>query len=186
MIKQLLSCAAAMAVLATAAGAAPRTTFETSTTGPAGGSGAELAADMGQQETRDIMIHAPWARATAGKLRNGAAYLTIVNQGKADDRLVAATSSISSRVELHNTQIDDKGVMRMREVRGIDIPAGQTVKIAPGGYHVMLVDLRDPLVKGESFSLKLRFEKAGEREVTVPVRGIRTMKGGHGGGHGGD
>lgn len=145
----------------------------------AAGGLAQAAGDGSSRNAPGLVIHEPWARATAPAMKNGAAYLTIENRGRAADRLVSASAAIAARVELHRTEIGENGVMRMREARGIEIPAGESVKIAPGGYHVMLVGLKGPLVKGATFPLTLRFEKAGAREVTVTVRGIRAMPGGH-------
>jgi copper(I)-binding protein len=138
-----------------------------------------------------VKIENAWARATPGMAKNGGAYLTVVNAGKSRDRLVAATADVAKRVEVH-THINDNGIMRMRQVDGIDLPAGGTIQMKPGGYHVMLIGLHKPLKKGERFPVTLVFEKAGEVKTSVEVRSVgamgsgmkREMKG-HGGGHGG-
>lgn len=132
--------------------------------------------------SQNLIVHDAWARATPPSMRNGAVYLTIVNRGRSRDRLLSASTGLASRTVLHRTKMDDEGVMRMRHVDGIDIPAGKSVRIAPGGYHVMLMGLHRPLVKGQSFPLTLRFERAGALQVTVNVVGIRDMH--HGGDHG--
>ncbi len=135
--------------------------------------------------SKEISIEAPFARATPGLVKNGAAYLTITNNGSAD-RLLGAESSVSARTELH-THIKQDGVMRMRHVDAIEVPAGETVMLAPGGDHVMLMGLKAPLKKGQSFELTLVFEKAGRVPVTVDVAGVgaKAPHGqGHGGGHG--
>lgn len=118
----------------------------------------------------DIEIEHPWARATAEGMANGAAFLVLKNEGKATDRLVGASSPAAAKVELH-THIDDNGVMRMREIKTIDLGADATIKLAPGGLHVMLLGLKEPLTKGKAFPLTLTFEKAGAVVVEVTVQG---------------
>ncbi len=129
-----------------------------------------------------LMIDDPWARATPGRAPNGAAFLTIRNMGEAD-RLVAAASTVSARTELHSTQMDG-GVMKMRHVEAIEVPAGGMAELKPGGYHVMLMGLKQPLKEGEAFDLTLRFAGGAEITVNVPVRAIGAMGGGHGSMHG--
>lgn len=116
-----------------------------------------------------LHIDHPWARPTPGASKNGAAYLSIRNDGQKPDALIAASADVSERVELHE-HINDNGVMRMREVSGgIAIAAGETVSLAPGGYHIMLIGLKQPLKEGEEFPLALSFREAGKVEVTVKV-----------------
>jgi periplasmic copper chaperone A len=120
-------------------------------------------------------IEHAWARATPGAAKVGAAYLTV--RAPAADKLVGATSPVAGRVEFH-THADENGVMTMREVAGgVDLPAGRTVELNPGGVHLMLLDLKRPLKEGESFPLTLAFEKAGKREVTVQVEKVGAMGG---------
>ncbi len=107
-----------------------------------------------------------WARATPGKAENGAAYLTI--QSPTADRLVAASTPVAKKTELHTMSMSG-GVMQMRPVAGIDIPAGQPVTLKPGGEHVMLLGLNHSLQVGQSFPLTLTFEKGGTRTVNVPI-----------------
>lgn len=110
-----------------------------------------------------------WSRAMPPVSATGAAYLSVRNTGETQARLVSATADIAPRVELH-AHTNDGGVMRMREVEAVTIHPGETVTLAPGGLHVMLIDLQRPLVAGESFGLTLRFEGAGEISLTVPVQ----------------
>ena len=118
-------------------------------------------AQTGQLEVKDA-----WARATPGKAENGAAYLTIVSPTA--DRLVAVSTPAAKKAELHTMTM--KGmVMEMRPVQGVDIPAGQAVSLKPGGEHIMLLGLDQPLREGQSFQMTLNFEKAGPRPVTVMV-----------------
>ena len=107
----------------------------------------------------DIKITHPWARATAGQAVNGAVYVSFDNQGKEADRLLSAASPIAEKVELH-THLMEEGVMKMRPVPAIDLPAGATVTLKPGGLHIMLFGLKAPLVEGTRFPLTLVFEKA--------------------------
>jgi copper(I)-binding protein len=104
--------------------------------------------------------------------KNGAAYLAVSNAGSEADRLLGARSGVAARVELH-THANDNGVMRMRPLDGgIEVPAGGTAALAPGGDHIMLMDLKAPLAEGDSFPLTLVFERAGEITVDVKVKGI--------------
>lgn len=114
-----------------------------------------------------LWVEHPWARATAGQAANGAAYLTVVNQGGAD-RLVSVSSSVATTVELH-THLHEDGVMRMRSVSNVDIPAGGRVVLEPGGYHIMLIGLKGPLKEGRRIPLTLVFEKAGSMDVEAVV-----------------
>ncbi|MCB4823429.1 copper chaperone PCu(A)C [Roseicella aerolata] len=115
----------------------------------------------------DLAIARPWTRA-AGQGGTGAGFLAISNRGAAGDRLVAASSPVARVTELH-THIRDGEVMRMRPVEGIDIPPGQIVTLQPGGLHLMLIGLNQPLRQGETVPLTLRFARAGEVRVDLVV-----------------
>lgn len=132
------------------------------------------AAWAGEAAKGDIAVQGAFARATPGAAKNGGAFMTITNKGKDADRLVAASSGVAKIAELH-THIKDGDVMKMRPVGQIDVPAGQTVTLQPGGLHVMLMELGQPLKEGGTFPLTLKFEKAGEVEVTVDVQGVGAM-----------
>lgn len=116
-----------------------------------------------------------WARATPAAAKSGAAYFTIVNKGASDDRLVAAESPVAGKVELHKT-VNDNGVMKMLPVDAVTVKAGAKVTFRPGGYHVMLIELKQPLKEGDSFPLALTFEKAGKIDVTVKVGKVGGME----------
>jgi len=120
------------------------------------------------QGTSPLRIEQPFARATAPTARAGGAYMTIVNSGATADRLLRAESSVAARTELH-TVIKEGDVMRMREVPGIDVPANGKAMLAPGGFHVMLMELKAPLKAGDTAAITLVFEKAGRIEVAVPI-----------------
>ena len=107
-----------------------------------------------------------WARATPGKAENGAAYVTI--ESPTADRLVSASSPVAKKAELHTMSMQGM-VMKMRPIAGLDVPPCQSLTLKPGGEHIMLMGLNQPLHEGQSFPLTLDFEKAGPRTVTVAV-----------------
>ena len=114
-----------------------------------------------------IAIGHPYARATVTGQPTGGGYLKLDNKGT-DDRLVSASAAVSTAVELHVMKMEGD-MMRMRQVDGIDLPAGKVVELKPGGFHIMFVGLKAPLKAGDQFPLKLKFEKAGEVTVDVKV-----------------
>ena len=120
----------------------------------------------------DIEITQPWSRATPQGAKVGAGYLQLINKGASADRLVSAKAPIAARVELHEMTVRD-GVMTMRPLRdGIVIQPGQTVTFAPGGLHMMFMELARPLKQGEDFPTTLMFEKGGAIDVTFKVQSI--------------
>lgn len=115
-----------------------------------------------------LQIHAPWARATPAGAMAAGGFLRIENQGGAD-RLIEASSPVSKVTELHTMRMEGN-MMRMAKLeKGIDLPAGQSTELKPGGLHVMFIDLKAPLQAGSEFPLKLSFEQAGKISVTVKV-----------------
>ena len=128
---------------------------------------AALGAQAQAAKAGSISVEGAYARATVAGQPAGGGFLKLVNAG-ADDRLVSASSEVAGAVELHMMSM--KGdVMQMRQVDAIDVKAGQTVELKPGGYHLMLMGLKAPLKAGSSFPVKLKFEKAGEVTVNVKV-----------------
>lgn len=119
-----------------------------------------------------LRIDHPYATPTPAGVRNGAAYLRgIRNSGDQADRLVGASSPAARAVEIHRSELDAQNVMRMRAIDGVTLPARSELRLRHGGeIHLMLIDLKAPLKVGERFVMTLRFEKAGEREVTVWVQ----------------
>ncbi|HEY0206258.1 MAG TPA: copper chaperone PCu(A)C [Acetobacteraceae bacterium] len=114
-----------------------------------------------------IRAEQAWARATAPQQKVGGAYVTLMSP--ADDRLVGVSSPVAGRAEVHEMQMDGN-VMRMREVTdGLALPAGKVVALAPGGYHIMLMDLRQPLVAGQVIPMQLRFRTAPPLDLRVQV-----------------
>jgi copper(I)-binding protein len=117
-----------------------------------------------------IMVHDPYARASAMMSQSGAAFMEIMNQTDTDDRLIAARSDVAQRVELHTHQEDANGVMRMIHVEeGFAIPAGGSHALARGGDHVMFLGLNQPFEHGDEIEVTLVFEQAGEMTVTIPI-----------------
>jgi periplasmic copper chaperone A len=114
----------------------------------------------------DIQVLQPFARATPAKV--GGIFLTLKNAGATPDKLVKAASPIAASVELH-THVKDGDAMRMRPVDNIPVPANGQTALEPGGYHIMLIDLRQSLKEGASVPLTLTFEKAGTVTLQVPV-----------------
>ncbi len=123
-------------------------------------------------QTGPIEVQDPWARATLGQSRTGAAYLTLSTTGLAADRLVAANSPVAAKTELHN-HIMVGNVAQMRQVDAIEVAPGSPTLLQPGGLHIMLIDLKAPLQAGTSFPVTLTFEKAGTVTVQVAVRAVR-------------
>ncbi|MEL6643195.1 MAG: copper chaperone PCu(A)C [Pseudomonadota bacterium] len=128
-----------------------------------------------------IMIDDPYARASTPSAKSGAAFMTIVNHTDADDRLIAASSPVSERVELHTHLEDANGVMRMVEVKdGIAVPAGGKAMLMRGGDHVMFMGLTQSLNDGDVVEVTLTFEQAGDMTVEIPVD-LNRKPMGHGG-----
>jgi periplasmic copper chaperone A len=132
-----------------------------------------LLAAASAAHAQDVMagsmhIMKPWARATAPTATVGGGFMGLMNMGKADDALLAVKANVSEKVELHTHSMDG-GVMKMREVPRIDLPAGKTVELKPGGFHIMFINLKTPLKQGEKVPLTLVFEKAGEVKVSMAV-----------------
>ena len=112
-----------------------------------------------------ISIDHPWARATPGAVKNSAAFMTFDNKGVAD-KLIGVTGNVAKEIQIHS-MITEAGVMKMREIKSLDIPANGKAELKPGGFHIMLIGIPDGLKEGTKFPLKLTFEKAGE--ITVQV-----------------
>jgi len=134
------------------------------------------------QVSETLKVEAAWARASLTPRSPVAAYVSVHNAGVAAERLVAVRTDVSKRSMLHSQAVED-GISRMRHIDSISIPGGGNFVMKPGGHHIMLVELKSPLKKGDRFPLTLVFERAGEVTVQVEVRGA-TAKGPHMG-HGG-
>ncbi len=134
-------------------------------------------------EAGAIKVDHPYAYPSLPPHKNGAAYLTIENAGESD-RLVSASSPRAAAVEIHGHETEG-GVARMRKLDAVEVPNGAPVGFAPGGLHLMLIGLTEPIVEGQTFPLTLTFEKAGPIDVVVMVEARGEAKpDGHGGHHG--
>jgi len=117
-----------------------------------------------------VSAEKPWSRATPPGAKVGAGFMQLKNAGAAD-RVVGASSPVAGRVEMHIT-VREGDVMKMREVKAYDIPAGGSFELKPGGAHLMLMDLKRPLKKGEKVPLTLRLEKGGELKLELLVEDL--------------
>lgn len=129
---------------------------------------AALACDVAR--VGDLEIEHAWSRASIGTDRPGVVYVTIRNGGK-DDVLTGISTAAADMPMLHETIVTD-GIASMPHVMSLPIPAGQTVTLEPGGFHAMLMGLKTPLKKGESFPMTLTFQNAGPVTVTVDILGM--------------
>jgi uncharacterized protein YcnI/copper(I)-binding protein len=120
----------------------------------------------------DLAVVSPWTRATPGGAKIAGGYLKITNNGKSSDRLVGATSAGANHVEIHEMSMTD-GVMKMRPLAdGLTIKPGETVELRPGGFHIMFMDIKQPLKQGDTLKATLAFEKAGKLDVSFNVNAI--------------
>jgi copper(I)-binding protein len=130
------------------------------------------------QAADSLEIEQPWARATPGGARNGAAYVTL--ESATPDALVSASTPVAEKAEVH-TNVLEGGVMKMMPVEEVPLDPGKKVVLKPGGEHIMLFDLKRPLKEGDRVPLTLTFRNAGKREVEVrvekPGAGAPTMSG---------
>ena len=132
----------------------------------------------------DLVITQAWTRATPGGAKVGGGYLTIENKGSSPDKLIGGSTDAAGKLEVHEMTTEN-GIMKMHPVAGgLTIAPGKTVKLTPGGYHLMLMELKHPFKQGGKVPVTLRFEKAGNVSVTLDVQGIgaqspRGMGGSH-------
>lgn len=115
-----------------------------------------------------MVVEQAWARASL--TANGAAYVSVRNAGSSTDQLIEVRTPAAKRAELH-THLMDKGIMRMRPLKAIEVNPGAPAVMRPGGDHIMLMGLTRKLKRGERFPITLRFAKAGEVTVMVTVMG---------------
>jgi len=119
-----------------------------------------------------IQIGQPWSRATPASAPSAGGYMTLTNKGAEPDRLIAVESGAAGRVEIHEMSMDGS-IMRMRQLEnGVVLAPGATVELKPGGYHVMFMQLKAPLQKGEHVPIVLVFEKAGRISVDMQVEAL--------------
>jgi uncharacterized protein YcnI/copper(I)-binding protein len=131
-----------------------------------------MAQMAGMVHAGDLMIMAPWTRATPPGAKIAGGYLTVTNNGKQSDRLIGGSFAGGGRIEVHEMSMTD-GVMKMRPLNdGLEIKPGATVKLEPGGYHLMLLDLSKSFAQGEKIKVQLQFEKAGKVDVELDVNAV--------------
>lgn len=127
----------------------------------------------------DLIIDTPYARSTPPLAPVGGGFMTIINNGSEDDTLVSGEATFAEAFEIHEMSMED-GVMKMAELEdGLVIPAGETVELKPGSYHLMFITLAEQLKPKERRKVTLVFEKAGELEVEFVVRDILKMDHSH-------
>lgn len=117
----------------------------------------------------ELTVTGAWARSTPPGAKMGAIYLVIDNGSARSDRLLEVRTPVASSAGVHRTEVLD-GIARMREVAVLHVAAGERVEFKPGGYHVMLIGLKQALVEGKTLELELVFEVAGARKIKVPIR----------------
>jgi copper(I)-binding protein len=115
-----------------------------------------------------VQVEKAWIRPTPPGAKVAAGYMVLRNGSTSPDRLVSATTSAAEKVETHVT-VKDGDILRMREVKGYEIPAKGSFELKPGGAHLMLVNIKAPLVQGQKVQATLRFERSGERKVEFTV-----------------
>ncbi|WP_150524394.1 copper chaperone PCu(A)C [Roseibium sediminis] len=133
----------------------------------------------------DLTVSKAWTRATPPNAKAGAGFVTVTNNGSEADRLVGVSSAVAERTEIHEMAVVD-GVMKMRELEtGVEIPAGETVTLKPGGLHIMFMGLKGKFIENEDVPVTLTFEKAGTVDVHLAVApmGSKEMSHDHGGDH---
>ncbi|EAV44605.1 hypothetical protein SIAM614_06993 [Roseibium aggregatum IAM 12614] len=139
-----------------------------------------LSALASDYKVGELTLTQPWTRATPPKAKAGGGFVEIINNGAVSDRLVGASSDVAAKVEIHEMAVAD-GVMKMRKMEnGVEIPAGETVALQPGGFHIMFMGLKQPFEEGSSIPVVLTFEKAGDVavELAVSKMGAKTPNGG--------
>jgi copper(I)-binding protein len=132
-----------------------------------------FTAGAADADSSSISVEHAWSRATPKGVVTGVGYLTLVNNGPVRDRLLGASSPVAETIQFHAAS-SENGVMRMDQLPALDLLPGQSVVLKPGGTHMMLLHLTQPLREGQTFPLTLTFERAGSVEVTVRVGKIGT------------
>jgi len=131
-----------------------------------------IPARAGEAKAGDLVITQAWSRATPSGAKVAGGYLTIENKGTAPDRLISGSGDSAGKVEIHEMAMNN-GVMTMRPLdKGLTIEPGKTVKLAPGGSHLMLMDLKKPFKQGDKVPVTLEFEKAGKVTLSLDVQGV--------------
>jgi periplasmic copper chaperone A len=134
----------------------------------------------------DLVITQAWSRATPGGARIAGGYLTIENMGSAPDRLIGGSADVSDKIQVHEMSMNN-GVMAMRQLdKGLAIEPGKTVKLAPGGVHLMILNPKSPFRQGDKVPVTLEFERAGKVKISLDVQGVGAQAPAGAGSAGGD
>lgn len=128
------------------------------------------AQEIGQSDM--VQIESSWARASVGTMRPSAAYLTVRNKGLQTIVLKAIKSNTAGKSSMHQSAVNAEGISTMKPVKNVQIRPGETFYFEPGSFHVMLMELKQPLVRGESMPLTLIFGDASEITIEVPILSI--------------
>lgn len=128
----------------------------------------------GEYTVGDLKIQHPRVRMILSS-RPGAVYMKIENTGNVADKVISASSDMAKRIELHSHIMTD-GIMKMRQIDSLDIPANSTIELKPGGLHLMVFGLKSHLKVGDEMSLNVVFEKAGTLEIKAPIESMKKMK----------
>lgn len=142
-----------------------------STTTPEEEGTADEAPERGHAHGDDLTVSGAWMPEPANP-EVGALYLEVANAAEDDDALTGVATSASETAELHTTESGDNGASRMEEVEEVPVPAGETVELTSGGYHVMVLDILEPLTEGDEFTTVLTFDSGTELDLTVPVEAM--------------
>jgi copper(I)-binding protein len=127
----------------------------------------------------EVTIENPYARAVPPGQMNSASFMVLKNTDEKDVTLTSGSSSVAKTVELHN-HINEDGIMKMRQVDGINIPALGKASLQPGGYHIMFIGLKQDLIEGQEIDLELEFSDGSNQKLVLPVKKVMTgMKGHH-------
>lgn len=123
-----------------------------------------------------VTVKDPWVRGTVAQQKATGAFMQL--EARQDTRLVEARSPVAGAVEIHEMKMENN-IMKMRAIAGLDIPAGKAVDLKPGGYHVMLLDLKEQMKEGASVPVTLVFEGKDKKRETVEIKAmVRPLAGG--------
>jgi hypothetical protein len=125
-------------------------------------------------QLKSLSIDHPFTRATPPGAKSGGAFFVVENASPTPDKLIGAASPAAGAVEIHQ-MVMDGGVMKMRAMPALEVPAGGKLELKPGGYHVMLLDLKQPLKVGDKVPLTLTFQNAGSIDIAVEVEAMGAM-----------
>lgn len=137
------------------------------------------AAEPGKRSAaEDVQVTQPYARAVVASQLNSGVFMTLSNSGQADHAIVKISGTVARAVEMHG-HLNDNGILRMRPMAKITIPAGGETRLQPGGMHVMLIGLNQTLEAGGTVRIELSFEDGSRKIISAPVKGVQAMMHGH-------